>query len=79
MSTQLEEMVHELAMHFEMWSGCVLNDTINRTLFAFIDVDSMSIHFFSPHFLSLPCKRGHARSIVDSNNQISSCMGAGGN
>lgn len=77
MYTQLEEITHELAMHFEMWSGCVLNDTINRTLFAFIDVDSMSIPFSL--FLFLRRKRGHARFIVDSNNQISRCMGTGVN
>lgn len=40
-------------MHVEMmWSGCVFNDTIKRTLFAFIDVDSMSISFLS--FVSFP-------------------------
>lgn len=61
-------------MHVEMmWSGCVFDDTIKRTLFAFIDVDSMSISFLS--FVSCPQNRGHARSIVDSNNQFSSCMG----
>lgn len=73
MCTQLEEMIHELPLHIDVLSvGCVLNDTIKRTLFAFIDVDGMSI--FS-HTLSIPffvvCHiRGHARSTVDSNNQI---------
>lgn len=66
MCAQLEEMIHELAMHVAMWSGYVFNDTIKRTLFAFIDVDSMSITFLSlsPSSLFLENVDTHVRLLI---------------